>query len=103
MKQSKRNEKLLSEVQRVLKTIKNREVISNLKEVQIAFTDVDGEGVVLSMSINKKGKMKRHYDYIGMEDFEDQLYDEPSQGLLNRWTKTSSIQVTGSIILLRVR
>ena len=35
------------------------------------------------MSINKKGKMKRHYDYIGMEDFEDQLYDEPSHGLLN--------------------
>ena len=83
MKQSKRHRKLLSEVQRVLKTIKNREVISNLKEVQIAFTDVDGEGVVLSMSINKKGKMKRHYDYIGMEDFEDQLYAEPSQGLLN--------------------
>ena len=55
MKQSKRNEKLLSEVQRVLKTIKNREVISNLKEVQIAFTDVDGEGVVLSVSISKKG------------------------------------------------
>ena len=83
MKQSKRNEKLLSEVQRVLKTIKNREVISNLKEVQIAFTDVDGEGVVLSVSISKKGKMKCQYDYIGMEDFEDQLYDEPSQGLLN--------------------
>ena len=83
MKQSKRHRKLLSEVQRVLKTIKDREVISDLKEVQIAFTDVDGEGVVLSMSINKKGKMKRHYDYIGMDDFEDQLYDEPSHGLLN--------------------
>ena len=83
MKQRKRHRKLLSEVQRVLKTVKDREVISDLKEVQIAFTDVDGEGVVLSMSINKKGKMKRHYDYIGMEDFEDQLYDEPSQGLLN--------------------
>jgi len=83
MKQSKRHKKLLSEVQRVLKTVKDREVISDLKEVQIAFTDVDGEGVVLSMSINKKGKMKRHYDYIGMEDFEDQLYDEPSRGLLN--------------------
>ena len=83
MKQSKRHRKLLSEVQRVLKTVKDREVISDLKEVQIAFTDVDGEGVVLSMSINKKGKMKRHYDYIGMEDFEDQLYDVPSQGLLN--------------------
>ena len=83
MKQSKRHKKLLSEVQRVLKTIKDREVISDLKEVQIAFTDVDGEGVVLSMSINKKGKMKRHYDYIGMDDFEDQYYDEPSQGLLN--------------------
>ena len=83
MKQSKRHRKLLSEVQRVLKTVKDREVISDLKEVQIAFTDVDGEGVVLSMSINKKGKMKRHYDYIGMEDFEDQLYDEPSKGLLN--------------------
>ena len=83
MKQSKRHKKLLSEVQRVLKTVKDREVISDLKEVQIAFTDVDGVGVVLSMSINKKGKMKRHYDYIGMEDFEDQLYDEPSQGLLN--------------------
>ena len=83
MKQSKRHRKLLSEVQRVLKTVKDREVISDLKEVQIAFTDVDGEGVVLSMSINKKGKMKRHYDYIGMEDFEDQYYDEPSQGLLN--------------------
>ena len=83
MKQSKRHKKLLSEVQRVLKTVKDREVISDLKEVQIAFTDVDGEGVVLSMSINKKGKMKRHYDYIGMEAFEDQLYDEPSQGLLN--------------------
>ena len=83
MKQSKRHRKLLSEVQRVLKTVKDREVISDLKEVQIAFTDIDGEGVVLSMSINKKGKMKRHYDYIGMEDFEDQLYDEPSQGLLN--------------------
>ena len=83
MKQSKRHKKLLSEVQRVLKTVKDREVISDLKEVQIAFTDVDGEGVVLSMSINKKGKMKRHYDYIGMEDFEAQLYDEPSQGLLN--------------------
>ena len=83
MKQSKRHRKLLSEVQRVLKTVKDREVISDLKEVQIAFTDVDGEGVVLSMSINKKGKIKRHYDYIGMEDFEDQLYDEPSQGLLN--------------------
>ena len=83
MKQSKRHRKLLSEVQRVLKTVKDREVISDLKEVQIAFTDVDGEGVVLSMSINKKGKMKRHYDYIGMEDFEDRLYDEPSQGLLN--------------------
>ena len=83
MKQSKRHRKLLSEVQRVLKTVKDREVISDLKEVQIAFTDVDGEGLVLSMSINKKGKMKRHYDYIGMEDFEDQLYDEPSQGLLN--------------------
>ena len=83
MKQRKRHKKLLSEVQRVLKTVKDREVISDLKEVQIAFTDVDGEGVVLSMSINKKGKMKRHYDYIGMEDFEDQLYDEPSRGLLN--------------------
>ena len=83
MKQSKRHRKLLSEVQRVLKTVKDREVISDLKEVQIAFTDVDGEGVVLSMSINKKGKMKRHYDYIGMDDFEDQYYDEPSQGLLN--------------------
>ena len=83
MKQSKRHKKLLSEVQRVLRTIKEREIISDLKEVQIAFTDVDGEGVVLSMSINKKGKMKRHYDYIGMEDFEDQYYDEPSQGLLN--------------------
>ena len=83
MKQSKRHKKLLSEVQRVLRTIKDREVISDLKEVQIAFTDVDGEGVVLSMSINKKGKMKRHYDYIGMEDFEDQYYDEPSRGLLN--------------------
>ena len=83
MKQSKRHRKLLSEVQRVLKTVKDREVISDLKEVQIAFTDVDGEGVVLSMSINKKGKMKRHYDYIGMEDFEDQSYDEPSQRLLN--------------------
>ena len=83
MKQRKRHKKLLSEVQRVLKTVKDREVISDLKEVQIAFTDVDGEGVVLSMSINKKGKMKRHYDYIGMEDFEDQYYDEPSQGLLN--------------------
>ena len=83
MKQRKRHKKLLSEVQRVLKTVKDREVISDLKEVQIAFTDVDGEGVVLSMSINKKGKMKRHYDYIGMEDFEDQLYDEPSHGLLN--------------------
>ena len=83
MKQRKRHRKLLSEVQRVLKTVKDREVISDLKEVQIAFTDVDGEGVVLSMSINKKGKMKRHYDYIGMEDFEDQLYDEPSHGLLN--------------------
>ena len=83
MKQSKRHKKLLSEVQRVLKTVKDREVISDLKEVQIAFTDVDGEGVVLSMSINKKGKMKTHYDYIGMEDFEDQLHDEPSQGLLN--------------------
>ena len=83
MKQSKRHRKLLSEVQRVLKTVKDREVISDLKEVQIAFTDIDGEGVVLSMSINKKGKMKRHYDYIGMDDFEDQLYDEPSQGLLN--------------------
>ena len=83
MKQSKRHRKLLSEVQRVLKTVKDREVISDLKEVQIAFTDVDGEGVVLSMSINKTGKMKRHYDYIGMEDFEDQLYDEPSHGLLN--------------------
>ena len=83
MKQSKRHKKLLSEVQRVLKTVKDREVISELKEVQIAFTDVDGEGVVLSMSINKKGKMKRHYDYIGMEDFEDQYYDEPSRGLLN--------------------
>ena len=83
MKQRKRHRKLLSEVQRVLKTVKDREVISDLKEVQIAFTDVDGEGVVLSMSINKKGKMKRHYDYIGMEDFEDQYYDEPSQGLLN--------------------
>ena len=55
MKQSKRHKKLLSEVQRVLKTVKDREVISDLKEVQIAFTDVDGEGVVLSMSINKKG------------------------------------------------
>ena len=83
MKQRKRHKKLLSEVQRVLRTIKEREIISDLKEVQIAFTDVDGEGVVLSMSINKKGKMKRHYDYIGMEDFEDQYYDEPSQGLLN--------------------
>lgn len=83
MKQRKRHKKLLSEVQRVLKTVKDREVISDLKEVQIAFTDVDGEGVVLAMSINKKGKMKRHYDYIGMEDFEDQLYDEPSRGLLN--------------------
>lgn len=83
MKQSKRHKKLLSEVQRVLRTIKEREIISDLKEVQIAFTDVDGEGVVLAMSINKKGKMKRHYDYIGMEDFEDQLYDEPSRGLLN--------------------
>ena len=83
MKQRKRHKKLLSEVQRVLRTIKEREVISDLKEVQIAFTDVDGEGVVLSMSINKKGKMKRHYDYIGMEDFEDQYYDEPSRGLLN--------------------
>ena len=83
MKKHKRHKKLLSEVQRVLKTVKDREVISDLKEVQIAFTDVDGEGVVLSMSINKKGKMKRHYDYIGMEDFEDQYYDEPSQGLLN--------------------
>ena len=37
------------------------------------------------MSINKKGKMKRHYDYIGMEDFEDQLYDEPSHALLRGW------------------
>ena len=83
MKQRKRHKKLLSEVQRVLRTVKDREVISDLKEVQIAFTDVDGEGVVLSMSINKKGKMKRHYDYIGMEDFEDQYYDEPSRGLLN--------------------
>ena len=83
MKQRKRHKKLLSEVQRVLKTVKDREVISDLKEVQIAFTDVDGEGVVLSMSINKKGKMKRHYDYIGMDDFEDQYYDEPSHGLLN--------------------
>ena len=83
MKQHKRHKKLLSEVQRVLKTVKDREVISDLKEVQIAFTDVDGEGVVLSMSINKKGKMKRHYDYIGMEDFEDQYYDGPSHGLLN--------------------
>ena len=83
MKQRKRHKKLLSEVQRVLRTIKEREIISDLKEVQIAFTDVDGEGVVLSMSINKKGKMKRHYDYIGMDDFEDQYYDEPSQGLLN--------------------
>lgn len=83
MKQRKRHKKLLSEVQRVLRTIKEREIISDLKEVQIAFTDVDGEGVVLAMSINKKGKMKRHYDYIGMEDFEDQLYDEPSRGLLN--------------------
>ena len=83
MKQRKRHKKLLSEVQRVLRTIKEREIISDLKEVQIAFTDVDGEGVVLSMSINKKGKMKRHYDYIGMEDFEDQYYDEPSRGLLN--------------------
>ena len=83
MKQSKRHKKLLSEVQRVLRTVKDREVISDLKEVQIAFTDVDGEGVVLSMSINKKGKMKRHYDYIGMEDFEDQYYDESSHGLLN--------------------
>ena len=83
MKQHKRHKKLLSEVQRVLRTIKEREIISDLKEVQIAFTDVDGEGVVLAMSINKKGKMKRHYDYIGMEDFEDQLYDEPSRGLLN--------------------
>ena len=46
MKQSKRHRKLLSEVQRVLKTVKDREVISDLKEVQIAFTDVDGEGVV---------------------------------------------------------
>tara|TARA_Y100001970_G_scaffold232763_1_gene289868 strand:+ start:291 stop:542 length:252 start_codon:yes stop_codon:yes gene_type:complete len=83
MKQTKRHKKLLSEVQRVLKTVKDREVISDLKEVQIAFTDVDGEGVVLSVSINKKGKMKCHYDYIGMEDFEDQLYDAPSHGLLN--------------------
>ena len=83
MKQRKRHKKLLSEVQRVLKTVKDREVISDLKEVQIAFTDVDGEGVVLAMSINKKGKMKRHYDYIGMDDFEDQLHDEPSRGLLN--------------------
>ena len=83
MKQSKRHKKLLSEVQRVLKTVKDREVISDLKEVQIAFTDVDGEGVVLSVSISKKGKMKFHYVYIGMEDLEEQLYDEPSQGLLN--------------------
>ena len=83
MKQTKRHRKLLSEVQRVLKTVKNREIISDLKEVQIAFTDVDGEGVVLSVSINKKGKMKCHYDYIGMEDFEDQLHDGPSHGLLN--------------------
>ena len=83
MKQRKRHKKLLSEVQRVLRTIKEREIISELKEVQIAFTDVDGEGVVLAMSINKKGKMKRHYDYIGMDDFEDQYYDEPSRGLLN--------------------
>ena len=83
MKQTKRHKKLLSEVQRVLKTVKDREVISDLKEVQIAFTDVDGEGVVLSVSINKKGKMKCHYDYIGMEDFEDQLHDGPSHGLLN--------------------
>ena len=83
MKQTKRHKKLLSEVQRVLKTVKNIETIYDLKEVQIAFTDVDGEGVVLAMSINKKGKMKRHYDYIGMEDFEDQLHDVPSQGLLN--------------------
>ena len=83
MKQTKRHKKLLSEVQRVLKTVKNREIISDLKEVQIAFTDVDGEGVVLSVSINKKGKMKCHYDYIGMEDFEDQLHDGPSHGLLN--------------------
>lgn len=83
MKKHKRHKKLLSEVQRVLRKIKEREIISELKEVQIAFTDVDGEGVVLAMSINKKGKMKRHYDYIGMEDFEDQLYDEPSHGLLN--------------------
>ena len=64
MKQRKRHKKLLSEVQRVLKTVKDREVISELKEVQIAFTDVDGEGVVLSMSINKKGKIKRHYDIL---------------------------------------
>ena len=83
MKQTKRHKKLLSEVQRVLKTVKDREIISDLKEVQIAFTDVDGEGVVLSVSINKKGKMKCHYDYIGMEDFEDQLHDGPSHGLLN--------------------
>ena len=83
MKQTKRHRKLLSEVQRVLKTVKNREIISDLKEVQIAFTDVDGEGVVLSVSINKKGKMKCHYDYIGMEDFEDQLHDGPAHGLLN--------------------
>ena len=83
MKQRKRHKKLSSEVQRVLRKIKEREIISELEEVQIAFTDVDGEGVVLAMSINKKGKMKRHYDYIGMEDFEDQLYDEPSHGLLN--------------------
>ena len=83
MKQTKRHRKLLSEVQRVLKTVKDREIISDLKEVQIAFTDVDGEGVVLSVSINKKGKMKCHYDYIGMEDFEDQLHDGPSHGLLN--------------------
>ena len=83
MKQTKRHRKLLSEVQRVLKTVKNREIISDLKEVQIAFTDVDGEGVVLSVSINKKGKMKCHYDYIGMEDFEDQLHDVPAHGLLN--------------------
>lgn len=83
MKQRKRHKKLLSEVQRVLRKIKEREVISELKEVQIAFTDVDGEGVVLAMSINKKGKMKRHYDYIGMEDFADQYYDEPAHGLLN--------------------
>jgi len=83
MKQHKRHKKLLSEVQRVLRTIKAREIISELKEVQIAFTDVDGEGVVLAMSINKKGKMKRHYDYIGMDDFEDQYYDDPVRGLLN--------------------